>query len=271
MNSIPSIGISTGSFFPLLQTEESLKTIADNGIEHLELALQASTERDIKYIYKIKEIIESRNLSVLGIHPRIFGYEHLLFSPYVRQREEALDTFYSYLNVCLELKCNNLIFHMVNNGPESNDLKIIEYTNSLAVIARGYNVSISVENCNYGVFSSINKINKLSSLLHPSIRFILDFKCAWKVEETPLSLLEAMGNRYLYSHVSSYSNSKYGINIKETIAAHDEFFCSSLYSNLSTNQKKLIIETQWSSSIEEVMQSHNAVKKYFTNERYLDV
>lgn len=258
-----TVGASTGCFFDICSTELSLEKIKEMGFTFAEIFLQANAELSPSYVKKLSDCVKQLQLPVLSIHPIIPQFEHFLYSDYIRQKEESLDKFKRYLEICSFLNAQYFVLHMVNNGQENSSENIIDKINILAEIAVSYNVTIGIENCPYGVFNKINNIKKYLPFLNNNIRLILDFKSVWKVQENLLETLHAMSERYCYSHLSSYNNDRlFGTNFTDLNKDIIDFLKEINENPRYFERKKIILETFWAKDSSIIDESLSTLIKF---------
>lgn len=206
--------LSTGSTSSLgLDNLATFEKFTKNKVYDYEIFFQSRLELTASEIKKVKEYCSQKGVSVNSIHPFMEGYEvPNLFSINIKKYAEAKDIFYRFLEICVLLNSKYLIMH----GPLQN----CDWDNSIDRIkffiseAKKYNVDIAIENKDYTLFYCPKRIILLKEQLESdNWVFVLDFKSAWKANISLIDMVEAMGDRLLFSHVSfrDLENHKYGI------------------------------------------------------------
>jgi len=117
------LGISTGCYYEAdIATEDAIMRIAETGADLVEVYVQGEAELDREVRDRIVQRCANLDLGVVAVHPYVFGWEHLLFSPYTRHRTSARRRFAEYLTLCAELHAPAWVGH----GPPAHHVRAVD-------------------------------------------------------------------------------------------------------------------------------------------------
>jgi sugar phosphate isomerase/epimerase len=191
---VRQLGISTGCYYQAdVATEDAVTRIAATGADLVEVYVQGDAELDREVRDRIVQRCVSLDLRVVAVHPYVFGWEHLLFSPYTRQRTWARRRFEEYLTLCAELHAPAWVGH----GPPPHHVRAVDggleprYVASmreLASDAQERGVLLCVENVSYGLLRTPADAREHVTRL-PEVGLVIDTKSAWKAGYRPVEFL----------------------------------------------------------------------------------
>jgi sugar phosphate isomerase/epimerase len=191
---VRQLGISTGCYYQAdVVTEDAVTCIAATGANLVEVYVQGEAELDRDVRHRIVTRCASLDLDVVAVHPYVFGWEHLLLSPYTRHRTWARRRFVEYLTLCVELHAPAWVGH----GPPAHHVRTVDggleprYVDSMAELARdaqARGVLLCVENVSYGLLRTPADVREHVTQL-PEVGLVIDTKSAWKAGHRPVEFL----------------------------------------------------------------------------------
>lgn len=207
-----NIGLSTASFYPQKNTEDTLDDIKSLGINIIEVFLQTESEYKPQFIDLLRGKIETCGVKVFSVHASSAQFEPLLFSKYKREVLDSKDTFKRIFEGCQALGAKYYVFH----GPRMMSFAkedwagIVERMDELIQLAKQYNITIAQENVSWCVSGNLDFIKYLKANLE-NIYFTFDNKQAHKSGVDPVELIHLMGERLVNVHISDIKGKEVGI------------------------------------------------------------
>lgn len=198
------IGLSSASFYPYVNTEDSIKLMKNLGFNRGEIFLNSPSEYDKDFVNKLIEIKDENDFEVKSIHSFSSFYEPYLFDAYKRRREDMFKHFKSVCNAASMLGVDSYTFH----GMRKIDYKgidkkfVIEIYNELLYIAYEAGIKLSQENVSWCMSSDYNFLKLLKENCKYPITFTLDIKQAYKAECNPYDYIEIMGKDIVNFHIN---------------------------------------------------------------------
>jgi sugar phosphate isomerase/epimerase len=200
------VGISTACFYPYINTEDTLEIIKELGFDLCEVFLEAVSETNEKFCYKLKNKAEKLGISIHSVHAFNATFEPFLFDRYERRRKEMEMRF---TEVC---KAGNIFgakfytFHGITSTmPNTNLDEIGDGMNRLCEIANNYNIGLSQENVSWCKSGDLEYLKELNRKIGKELRFTLDVKQAVRRNQSPIDYLEIYKDRLSTVHINDAS------------------------------------------------------------------
>ncbi len=206
------VGISTASLFGKYSVEDAPARIAAFGASICEVFLNTFSEYHNEFIKMLFERINKHNLRVYSIHPMGTQFEPQLFSPHLRQREDAFRIFEQVLQAGKVLGASCYVMHgpstMYGAVRNMEIQRIGPIVQSLCEMAAEYGLILAWENVSWCLFHEPSfGLRLLEATKADDLRFTLDIKQAVRSGYSPLEYVEAIGERLVNLHICDYSNS----------------------------------------------------------------
>ena len=139
-------GASTACFYPM-DTEASLKRIAELGIKNTEIFFNTFSELELSFLKELRRIADDGGVAIKSVHPfSSFAENYMLFTAYERRFKDTAESYKRYYEACNILGADILVFHGARDkGSVADDLKF-ERFGLMADQAREYAVTLAQEN-----------------------------------------------------------------------------------------------------------------------------
>lgn len=202
------IGISTACFYPNL-TENSVTFLAENGIKDIEIFFNSYSETNIRFLSKLKKLMDSYNMNVIAVHSFFCAYEpYLIFSDYERRFDDCLPYVDALFDAGALLEAKYAVIHGgKDSGNISND-EYFERFNTLYNRGIEIGVRLSQENVNLYKSSRPEFIAEMRNSLKDSVSFVLDIKQCVRANVAVDDMINAMGDRLAHIHLSDNNAEK---------------------------------------------------------------
>lgn len=212
------VAASTGCLYDLdVPTEQAVLVLAGLGVDDVEVFVQGPEEMDRAFVHDLAATCRDTGMHVGSVHPYVFGFEHLLYTSYRRQRRWAWGQYERYLAICAELGAAYYVAHGPPRhhvrGPEGLSDTYRTVTTALAMAAESHGVTYCLENVAYGVVRDVDEAVRHRDALDVRVPFVLDFKSAWKAGAAPQQFAAALAEDIAYAHVSfvDREHDRYGV------------------------------------------------------------
>lgn len=201
------IGISTASFFPKKEVENSLEEIKKLEVRVVEVFLNSFSEYKREFASILLE--KSKDLSVHSIHSHITNYEPELFNTYERTKVDAENILTDVLNLGKVLGASCYTFH----GPIRLKHKEIDFSTfgtrleEIISICSEKNIKLCYENVAWAYY---NYVGFFTSLLRysPNVWATLDTKQAVLSDCDLSEIIKDMSGRISTVHLCDVKNKK---------------------------------------------------------------
>jgi sugar phosphate isomerase/epimerase len=212
----PRLAASTGCTYLFdVVTEESVELLHAAGLREVEIYLQCDDELDGQYLRDLAARCAGLGLTVISLHPYVFGFENLLFTRYRRQRQWATRRFERYLNAAQVLGATAYVSH----GPPRHlvthdsrfDPEYVRTTRQLLDLAAGHGVRYCLENVSYGLLRSPEDADRHLAEFGEALSLVIDFKSAWKSGFCPADFLHSRLSSVSHLQVSYRAGGRYGL------------------------------------------------------------
>lgn len=198
------IGLSSASFYPDMDTENTIKLMSELGFNSGEIFLNTPSEYEEEFIKKLLEETNKYNFKVYSIHCCSSQYEPFIFDKYKRRREDMLIYFKKLCKAARLLGAKCYTFHGMRLENLNNlDKKFItDVYDELSYISLEEGVKLAQENVSWCMSSNINYINLLNEGCKYPVYYTLDIKQAYKAFTEPEKYIDAMGKNIINFHVN---------------------------------------------------------------------
>lgn len=196
------IGISTACFYPNL-TENSVAFLAESGIKLIEIFFNSRSETNIRYLSKLKPILDSYHMNVIAVHSFFCAYEpYLIFSDYERRFDDCLPYADALFDAGSFLGAKYAIIHGGKDSGNISSDKYFERFNTLYNRGIEIGVQLAQENVNLYKSSRPEFIAEMRNSLKDNVAFVLDVKQCIRAGVEINDMVNAMGNRLVHIHLS---------------------------------------------------------------------
>ncbi|MCM8709776.1 sugar phosphate isomerase/epimerase [Clostridium sp. SYSU_GA19001] len=198
------IGLSSASFYPEVNTEDSIKLMASLGFTGGEIFLNTPSEYEEGFIDKLVEETLKYNFNVHSIHCCSSQYEPFLFDKYKRRRE---DMFVYYRKLCRAAKrlgaaCYTFHGMRLSNFNELDKKFIADIYNELSYISMEEGIKLAQENVSWCMSANLEFLKFLNESCSYPIYFTLDIKQAFKAYIDPQKYIEVFGKNIVNFHIN---------------------------------------------------------------------
>ncbi len=195
------IGMSLACFYPM-EPERAVDEAAALGIQTCEIFLNTYSELEPSYLEKLRKACDAHGMRVYSIHPfTSFLENYMFFSPYPRRIADSIVFYRRYAEAAKILGAQVINIHGDRGiGLESVE-RYADLIKPLLTLQEETGIVYSMENV---YFNSVNVPEFTARLrqLVPDVRFTFDIKQAFKGDQDPYALAEAMGNAVVNFHVN---------------------------------------------------------------------
>ncbi|MEF9853911.1 MAG: sugar phosphate isomerase/epimerase [Hydrogenoanaerobacterium sp.] len=195
-------GVSTACLYPM-ETELSLRILAEQGIDTVEIFINAPSELEPEYLNALRGILKKYSIKVTALHPYTSGFEpFLFFTNYRRRFCDGLKIYEDFYKAAVFLDAPIFVLHGDHHRSLLTDEEYFERYGEMFLHAKKHGVILAQENVERCRSRSACFIQKMYKALGENVRFVLDIKQALRSDETAFTMLEAMGNAVCYLHLS---------------------------------------------------------------------
>jgi sugar phosphate isomerase/epimerase len=198
------IGLSSASFYPDINTEDSIGIMKNMGFDGGEIFLNTTSEYEDEFIEKLIEEREKNKFKIYSIHALSSSFEPFLFDKYKRRRKDMIDIFSKVCAAGNRLGAECYTFH----GMRLMDLNyidnkvIIDIYNELAYIALENGIKLAQENVSWCMSSNLDFLSMLKEKCSYPIYFTLDIKQAFKANESIDNYVYIMNDKLVNLHLN---------------------------------------------------------------------
>lgn len=198
------IGLSSASFYPEVNTEDSIKLMTDIGFNSGEIFLNTPSEYEEEFIYKLLEEKNKYKFDITSIHCCSSQYEPFIFDKYKRRREDMLVYYKKLCKAAKLLGASCYTFHGMRFADINTiDRKFItEIYDELSYISLEQGIKLAQENVSWCISSNLEFIKLLNEECKYPVYYTLDIKQAYKAFIEPEKYIEAMGKNIINFHVN---------------------------------------------------------------------
>lgn len=206
----PRLGLSSGTLFPDVRTEETPAVAAALGLVDIELMLQTVGEHEPALIAQIAANCRATGCRIHAIHT--WQSLHPLFDPYPRRVEEGKALFARVIEATAELGARVIVWHGAKEPevrtPEGWD-RFLAVTAELAAACHSAGVILALENVSWCALATVRRVAAFAAKLPElgaagSIGFVFDPFQAAEAGANPFMMLAAMGRHLVDVHLSDW-------------------------------------------------------------------
>ncbi len=198
------IGLSSASFYPEINTEDSIKLMKSLGFNSGEIFLNTPSEYEEDFIKKLLEEINKYSFKVHSIHCCSSQYEPFIFDKYKRRREDMLIYYRKLCKAAKLLGAECYTFHGMRFENFNNlDKKFIsDVYDELTYISLEQGIKLAQENVSWCMSSDLNFLSLLNENCKYPVYYTLDIKQAYKAFIEPEKYIEVMGKNIINFHIN---------------------------------------------------------------------
>lgn len=198
------IGLSSASFYPLVNTEDSIKIIKELGFDVGEIFLNSVSEYETDFIKLLVDEKEKYEFKVSSVHGFSSSYEPFLFETYKRRRDDMMGYFKKVCKAGKQLGAKCYTFHgMKSNGIKKLGLDFIfEIYNELTYIAAESGIMLAQENVSWCMSHDLDFLRQLKEKCKYPLYFTLDIKQAYRALIDPVDYIKVMKDKIVNFHIN---------------------------------------------------------------------
>lgn len=198
------IGLSSASFYPEVNTEDSIRLMASLGFTGGEIFLNTPSEYEEAFIDRLAEEKEKYNFKVHSIHCCSSQYEPFIFDKYKRRREDMLVYYRKLCKAAKKLGAVCYTFHGMRftNFNELDKKFIADIYDELSYISLEEGIKLAQENVSWCMSASLDFLKFLNESCSYPIYYTLDVKQAYKAFVEPEKYIEVFGKNIINFHIN---------------------------------------------------------------------
>lgn len=198
------VGLSSASFYPDLNTEDTIKTMTNIGFRSGEIFLNCLSEYEAEFIEQLLVEKERTGFQIKSVHAFSGSFEPYLFERYKRRRVDTLKIFKKVCNAAKALGANCYNFHgMRHENMMQIDLEFIsDIYDELIYTAGESGIKLAQENVSWCMSSNLSFLEELKERCKYPLYFTLDIKQSYKAGINPKEYISVMGSRLTNLHVN---------------------------------------------------------------------
>ncbi|MFL0194519.1 sugar phosphate isomerase/epimerase family protein [Clostridium sp. WILCCON 0269] len=199
-----NIGLSSASFYPYVNTEESISLMKSLGFDAGEIFLNSVSEYEEDFANIILEQSLKNDFSINSIHGFSASFEPYLFDQYKRRRDDSFLQFEKICRLAKIVGANCYTFHGMRSEKLSKISKelIFDVYDKLIYTSQKYGIKLCQENVFWCMSGNIDFLYMLKERFENSIYFTLDIKQAYRSGKTPEEYIEIMGDSIENLHIN---------------------------------------------------------------------
>jgi sugar phosphate isomerase/epimerase len=210
MEELMEIGLSSASFYPLVNTEDSIKIMKELGFKVGEIFLNSTSEYETEFIKLLINEKEKYEFEINSVHGFSSSYEPFLFETYKRRRDDMMVYFKKICKAGRQLGAKCYTFHGMRNI-DINNLNldfVIERYNELTYIAAETGIMLAQENVSWCMSHDLNFLSTLKEKCKYPLHFTLDIKQAYKAGIDPVAYIKVMKDSIVNFHINDRDESR---------------------------------------------------------------
>lgn len=198
------IGLSSASFYPNLNTEDTIALMKKLGFNMGEIFLNTYSEYDEEFVKLLLEEKNKNNFKINSVHGFSSSFEPFLFDVYKRRRDDVFIYFRKMCKAAKLLGAECYTFH----GMRRQDLSfinfkfIVEIYNELIYTAMEEGIKLSQENVSWCMSSDIDFLKMLKEECKYPIYFTFDIKQSYKAGIDPEKYIDIMDKNIINFHIN---------------------------------------------------------------------
>lgn len=198
------IGLSSASFYPHIQVENSIKVMKELGFDSGELFLNTYQEYEEDFAKKVLQEKLMYDFNIKSVHSFSSSFEPYLFDDYKRRRDDMFKYFKKMCRAARIMGATCYTFHGMRIGNTENvnwDL-VIDLYNKLIYTAAEEGIKLAQENVAWCMSSNINFLQSLIEKCKYPIYFTLDIKQSYRASVPIDEYLKVMNGRLVNLHLN---------------------------------------------------------------------
>ena len=198
------VGLSSASFYPNINTEDSITLMKNLGFNSGEIFLNSISEYEEDFANIILEQSLENDFKINSVHGFSSSFEPYLFDEYKRRRD---DSFLQFEKICKFTKivgADCYTFHGMRNKKlhEISKEFVFDAYDKLLYISGEYGIKLCQENVFWCMSGNIDFLYMLKEKYGNSIYFTLDIKQAYRAGRTPEEYIEVMEDSIENLHIN---------------------------------------------------------------------
>ncbi|MDE6501611.1 MAG: sugar phosphate isomerase/epimerase [Ruminococcus sp.] len=195
-------GVSTACLYPQ-PLEESLYSLAVNGISCTEIFINTHSELKKSFSHNISQLLKRFDVKCISVHPFTCEIETMMFfSEYERRIDDILEYYKLYFDFMNTVGAKVFVFHGGKNGSGKNKDFFCERYSRLYRLGKTFGITTALENVVRCRSASSAFVKEVADMLGNEFAFVLDTKQAVRAGENPLSFLDSAGKNTVHVHIS---------------------------------------------------------------------
>ena len=193
-------GVSTACLYPQ-PLEESLYSLAVNGIACTEIFINTHSELKKSFSHNISQLLKRFDVKCISVHPFTSEMETMMFfSDYERRIDDILEYYRLYFDFMNTVGAKIFVFHGSKNT--RNRELFCERYSRLYRLGRTFGIHTALENVSRCQSASSAFVRDVAGMLGNEFAFVLDTKQAVRAGENPLNFIEAAAKSTVHVHIS---------------------------------------------------------------------
>lgn len=200
------IGISSACFYPVVNTEDSIKLMKKLGFEFGELFINAPSEYEENFLEILKEEKQKYKFDIISLHAFSTFFEVYLFDLHKKRRKDMIKYFKTHCKFANVLGAKYYTFHGIRYEKLTNErLKFLkEIYEELSYTALENGIKLAQENVCWCQSKEIDFLSFLKEEVKSPIYFTLDIKQAYRAKISLNQYLKVMGDRLVNVHINDH-------------------------------------------------------------------
>jgi sugar phosphate isomerase/epimerase len=202
------IGLSSATFYPSVNTEDSIEIMSKLGYECGEVFLNSICEYEEDFVKRIVENKERYKFDVISVHAFGSVFEPYLFDRYERRRKDLIKFFRAVCKAAALLGAKYYTFHgmRLEKYSDINKTFIVDIYNELSYIASEEGIMLSQENVSWCMSALPDFLKMIKSECKYPLGFTLDIKQSYKANISPDVYIDIMKNNLVNIHINDRDN-----------------------------------------------------------------
>lgn len=198
------IGLSSASFYPDKDTEDTIELMKNIGFDCGEIFLNCPSEYEKDFIDKLVEKKNKYGFDIISVHCFSSFFEPYLFDSYKRRARDMMCQYKAVLRAAKLLGASFYTFHGVRfQGADLSNMKhIMDVYKMLSYTALEHEIKLCQENVSWCMSSNLEFLSMLKEECKSEIYFTLDIKQAYKAGVDPLKYIAIMGESLKNLHLN---------------------------------------------------------------------
>lgn len=195
-------GVSTACLYPM-PLEESLYSLAVNGISCTEIFINTHSELKKSFSHNILQLLKRFDVKCISVHPFTSEMETMMFfSDYERRIDDILEYYKLYFDFMNTIGAKVFVFHGSKNGSGKSRELFCERYSQLWRLGKTFGIKTALENVSRCQSASSAFIRDIANMLGSEFSFVLDTKQAIRAGENPMNFIDAVGKNLVHVHIS---------------------------------------------------------------------